>query len=124
MCIIFEFFKWVSDEMLFISNGESSKQEVMQKICKNSDIEKIIEDLVVIMFEVLKVWVREFEWQLFCGDCYKCFICMDLYLMFLMFIQCWYVYCEECWLWILGVKKFCFQCNMIIVFGDLWRIYL
>ncbi|KAL8178811.1 UNVERIFIED_CONTAM: hypothetical protein K2H54_056626 [Gekko kuhli] len=35
-----EFSKWASDEMPSTSNGESSKQEPMQKTCKNSDIEK------------------------------------------------------------------------------------
>ncbi|XP_042095902.1 E3 ubiquitin-protein ligase RNF220 isoform X14 [Ovis aries] len=35
-----EFSKWASDEMPSTSNGESSKQEAMQKTCKNSDIEK------------------------------------------------------------------------------------
>ncbi|KAI1236768.1 hypothetical protein IHE44_0015022 [Lamprotornis superbus] len=37
-----EFSKWASDEMPSTSNGECSKQETMQKTCKNSDIEKTI----------------------------------------------------------------------------------
>ncbi|XP_055442062.1 E3 ubiquitin-protein ligase RNF220 isoform X3 [Bubalus kerabau] len=37
-----EFSKWASDEMPSTSNGESSKQEAMQKTCKNSDIEKYV----------------------------------------------------------------------------------
>ncbi|XP_048352537.1 E3 ubiquitin-protein ligase RNF220 isoform X3 [Sphaerodactylus townsendi] len=36
-----EFSKWASDEMPSTSNGESSKQEPIQKTCKNSDIEKV-----------------------------------------------------------------------------------
>ncbi|XP_017898831.1 PREDICTED: E3 ubiquitin-protein ligase RNF220 isoform X5 [Capra hircus] len=39
-----EFSKWASDEMPSTSNGESSKQEAMQKTCKNSDIEKVVSD--------------------------------------------------------------------------------
>uniref|UniRef100_A0A669PBY8 Ring finger protein 220 n=1 Tax=Phasianus colchicus TaxID=9054 RepID=A0A669PBY8_PHACC len=71
-----EFSKWASDEMPSTSNGESSKQETMQKTCKNSDIEKITEDSAVTTFEALKARVRELERQLSRGDRYKCLICM------------------------------------------------
>ncbi|KAI2516784.1 RNF220 isoform 9, partial [Pan troglodytes] len=71
-----EFSKWASDEMPSTSNGESSKQEAMQKTCKNSDIEKITEDSAVTTFEALKARVRELERQLSRGDRYKCLICM------------------------------------------------
>ncbi|XP_074987995.1 E3 ubiquitin-protein ligase RNF220 isoform X4 [Caretta caretta] len=37
-----EFSKWASDDMPSTSNGESSKQEALQKTCKNSDIEKVL----------------------------------------------------------------------------------
>uniref|UniRef100_A0A8D0TGC6 E3 ubiquitin-protein ligase RNF220 middle domain-containing protein n=1 Tax=Sus scrofa TaxID=9823 RepID=A0A8D0TGC6_PIG len=93
-----EFSKWASDEMPSTSNGESSKQEAMQKTCKNSDIEKITEDSAVTTFEALKARVRELERQLSRGDRYKCLICMDSYSMPLTSIQCWHVHCEECWL--------------------------
>ncbi|XP_042675034.1 E3 ubiquitin-protein ligase RNF220 isoform X2 [Centrocercus urophasianus] len=93
-----EFSKWASDEMPSTSNGESSKQETMQKTCKNSDIEKITEDSAVTTFEALKARVRELERQLSRGDRYKCLICMDSYTMPLTSIQCWHVHCEECWL--------------------------
>uniref|UniRef100_A0A673U2W2 Ring finger protein 220 n=1 Tax=Suricata suricatta TaxID=37032 RepID=A0A673U2W2_SURSU len=143
-----EFSKWASDEMPSTSNGESSKQEAMQKTCKNSDIEKITEDSAVTTFEALKARVRELERQLSRGDRYKCLICMDSYSMPLTSIQCWHVHCEECWLrtlvyslppWvrcllcppprpavshILGAKKLCPQCNTITAPGDLRRIYL
>ncbi|EMP26499.1 hypothetical protein UY3_16422 [Chelonia mydas] len=39
-----EFSKWASDEMPSTSNGESSKQEALQKTCKNSDIEKCTQE--------------------------------------------------------------------------------
>ncbi|XP_045440706.1 E3 ubiquitin-protein ligase RNF220 isoform X3 [Pipistrellus kuhlii] len=94
-----EFSKWASDEMPSTSNGESSKQEAMQKTCKNSDIEKITEDSAVTTFEALKARVRELERQLSRGDRYKCLICM-------------------------GAKKLCPQCNTITAPGDLRRIYL
>uniref|UniRef100_A0A674G9U8 Ring finger protein 220 n=1 Tax=Taeniopygia guttata TaxID=59729 RepID=A0A674G9U8_TAEGU len=94
-----EFSKWASDEMPSTSNGESSKQETMQKTCKNSDIEKITEDSAVTTFEALKARVRELERQLSRGDRYKCLICM-------------------------GAKKLCPQCNTITSPGDLRRIYL
>nr|XP_025036270.1 E3 ubiquitin-protein ligase RNF220 isoform X4 [Pelodiscus sinensis] len=93
-----EFSKWASDEMPSTSNGESSKQEALQKTCKNSDIEKITEDSAVTTFEALKARVRELERQLSRGDRYKCLICMDSYTMPLTSIQCWHVHCEECWL--------------------------
>ncbi|KAM9238623.1 E3 ubiquitin-protein ligase RNF220 isoform 2-T2 [Leptosomus discolor] len=119
-----EFSKWASDEMPSTSNGESSKQETMQKTCKNSDIEKITEDSAVTTFEALKARVRELERQLSRGDRYKCLICMDAYTMPLTSIQCWHVHCEECWLRTLGAKKLCPQCNTITSPGDLRRIYL
>ncbi|XP_013377107.1 PREDICTED: E3 ubiquitin-protein ligase RNF220 isoform X6 [Chinchilla lanigera] len=119
-----EFSKWASDEMPSTSNGESSKQEAMQKTCKNSDIEKITEDSTVTTFEALKARVRELERQLSRGDRYKCLICMDSYSMPLTSIQCWHVHCEECWLRTLGAKKLCPQCNTITAPGDLRRIYL
>ncbi|XP_028589538.1 E3 ubiquitin-protein ligase RNF220 isoform X6 [Podarcis muralis] len=111
-------------EMPSTSNGESSKQEPMQKTCKNSDIEKITEDSAVTTFEALKARVRELERQLSRGDRYKCLICMDSYTMPLTSIQCWHVHCEECWLRTLGAKKLCPQCNTITSPGDLRRIYL
>ncbi|XP_055986888.1 E3 ubiquitin-protein ligase RNF220 isoform X2 [Sorex fumeus] len=119
-----EFSKWASDEMPSTSNGESSKQEAMQKTCKNSDIEKITEDSAVTTFEALKARVRELERQLSRGDRYKCLICMDSYSMPLTSIQCWHVHCEECWLRTLGAKKLCPQCNTITAPGDLRRVYL
>ncbi|XP_030429999.1 E3 ubiquitin-protein ligase RNF220 isoform X3 [Gopherus evgoodei] len=111
-------------EMPSTSNGESSKQEALQKTCKNSDIEKITEDSAVTTFEALKARVRELERQLSRGDRYKCLICMDSYTMPLTSIQCWHVHCEECWLRTLGAKKLCPQCNTITSPGDLRRIYL
>jgi hypothetical protein len=36
------------------SNGQNSKQEAMQKTCKNSDIKKVTEDSAVTTFEALK----------------------------------------------------------------------
>ncbi|XP_075472313.1 E3 ubiquitin-protein ligase RNF220 isoform X5 [Ascaphus truei] len=119
-----EFSKWASDEMPSTSNGESSKQEAMQKTCKNSDIEKITEDSAVTTFEALKARIRELERQLSRGDRYKCLICMDSYTMPLTSIQCWHVHCEECWLRTLGAKKLCPQCNTITSPGDLRRVYL
>ncbi|XP_015666832.1 E3 ubiquitin-protein ligase RNF220 isoform X2 [Protobothrops mucrosquamatus] len=119
-----EFSKWASDEMPSTSNGEGSKQELAQKTCKNSDIEKITEDSAVTTFEALKARVRELERQLSRGDRYKCLICMDSYTMPLTSIQCWHVHCEECWLRTLGAKKLCPQCNTITSPGDLRRIYL
>ncbi|MBZ3871559.1 E3 ubiquitin-protein ligase RNF220 [Sciurus carolinensis] len=89
-----EFSKWASDKMPSTSNGESSKQEAMQKTCKNSDIKKITEDSAVTTFEALKARVRELERQLSQGDRYKCLICMDSYSMPVTSIQCWHVHCE------------------------------
>ncbi|XP_077133519.1 E3 ubiquitin-protein ligase RNF220 isoform X2 [Ranitomeya variabilis] len=119
-----EFSKWSNDEMPSTSNGESSKQDAMQKTCKNSDIEKITEQSAVTTFEALKARIRELERQLSRGDRYKCLICMDSYTMPLTSIQCWHVHCEECWLRTLGAKKLCPQCNTITSPGDLRRVYL
>ncbi|XP_073500127.1 E3 ubiquitin-protein ligase RNF220 isoform X2 [Phyllobates terribilis] len=119
-----EFSKWSNDEMPSTSNGENSKQEAMQKTCKNSDIDKITEQSAVTTFEALKARIRELERQLSRGDRYKCLICMDSYTMPLTSIQCWHVHCEECWLRTLGAKKLCPQCNTITSPGDLRRVYL
>lgn len=54
----------------------------MQKTCENNDTEKVT------TFEALKAQVRDLEWQLSCGDPYKCLICLDSYLMPLTSIQC------------------------------------
>ncbi|GIY69566.1 putative phosphonate ABC transporter [Caerostris extrusa] len=35
----------------------------------------------------------------------KCLICMDFYTKPVVSTSCWHVYCEECWLMTLGVKK-------------------
>ncbi|KAM4036895.1 E3 ubiquitin-protein ligase RNF220-like [Anomaloglossus baeobatrachus] len=119
-----EFSKWSNDEMPSTRNGESSKQEAMQKTCKNSDIEKITEQSAVTTFEALKARIRELERQLSRGDRYKCLICMDSYTMPLTSIQGWHMHCEECWLRTLGAKKLCPQCNTITSPGDLRRVYL
>ncbi|KAM7328533.1 hypothetical protein ACRRTK_012625 [Alexandromys fortis] len=74
-----EFSKWASDERPSPSDGRS-KQEAMQKPCKDSDIEKITEDSAVTTPEAR---VRELEQQLSrgfgAGGGNKCLICMDLY---------------------------------------------
>ncbi|ELU14630.1 hypothetical protein CAPTEDRAFT_162028 [Capitella teleta] len=54
----------------------------------------------------------------------RCLICMDSYKQPLVSVQCWHVYCEDCWLRTLGAKKLCPQCNMITSPVDLRRIYL
>ncbi|KAM7328508.1 hypothetical protein ACRRTK_012600 [Alexandromys fortis] len=120
-----EFSKWASDERPSPSDGRS-KQEAMQKPCKDSDIEKITEDSAVTTPEAR---VRELEQQLSrefgAGGGGEQMPHLHGFVLYApTSIQCWHVHCEECWLWTLGAKKLCPQCNTITVPGDLRRIYL
>lgn len=70
----------------------------------------------------LKAKIREYE--NFIKNKQKCLICLDNYKIPLVSISCWHVYCENCWLYSLGARKLCPQCNMITSPTDLRRIYL
>lgn len=72
--------------------------------------------------ESLKSKVREYEG--FIQNRPKCLICMDDFRKPVVSICCWHVYCEECWLRSVGVKKLCPKCSMITSPTDLRRIYL
>ncbi|KAJ9055984.1 hypothetical protein DSO57_1037740 [Entomophthora muscae] len=53
-----------------------------------------------------------------------CLICYDSFKEPMVSIGCWHVYCCECWLQTMGVKKLCPQCQRITFPEDLRRIYL
>lgn len=72
--------------------------------------------------ESLKAKIREYE--NFIKNKPKCLICLDDFKNPVVSICCWHVHCEECWLYTLGCRKLCPQCNMITSASDLRRIYL
>lgn len=74
------------------------------------------------VIESLKEKIREYE--NFIKNKPKCLICLDDYKEPVVSICCWHVYCENCWLFSLGARKLCPQCNMITSPTDLRRIYL
>jgi hypothetical protein len=74
------------------------------------------------IIESLKAKIREYE--NFIKNKPKCLICLDDFKKPVVSICCWHVHCEECWLYTLGCRKLCPQCNMITAAADLRRIYL
>lgn len=74
------------------------------------------------VIESLKARIREYE--NFIKNKPKCLICLDDFKKPVVSICCWHVHCEECWLYTLGCRKLCPQCNMITSASDLRRIYL
>lgn len=74
------------------------------------------------IIESLKARIREYE--NFIKNKPKCLICLDDFKKPVVSICCWHVHCEECWLYTLGCRKLCPQCNMITSASDLRRIYL
>lgn len=74
------------------------------------------------IIESLKAKIREYE--NFIKNKPKCLICLDDFKKPVVSICCWHVHCEECWLYTLGCRKLCPQCNMITSASDLRRIYL
>lgn len=74
------------------------------------------------IIESLKARIREYE--KFIKNRPKCLICLDDFKNPVVSICCWHVHCEECWLYTLGCRKLCPQCNMITAAPDLRRIYL
>lgn len=74
------------------------------------------------IIESLKARIREYE--KFIKNKPKCLICLDDFKKPVVSICCWHVHCEECWLYTLGCRKLCPQCNMITSASDLRRIYL
>lgn len=74
------------------------------------------------IIESLKAKIREYE--SFIKNKPKCLICLDDFKKPVVSICCWHVHCEECWLYTLGCRKLCPQCNMITSASDLRRIYL
>lgn len=74
------------------------------------------------IIESLKARIREYE--NFIKNKPKCLICLDDFKKPVVSICCWHVHCEECWLYTLGCRKLCPQCNMITSAADLRRIYL
>ncbi|CRK98352.1 CLUMA_CG011712, isoform A [Clunio marinus] len=74
------------------------------------------------IIESLKGRIREYE--KFIRNKPKCLICLDDFKNPVVSICCWHVHCEECWLYTLGCRKLCPQCNMITSAADLRRIYL
>lgn len=55
---------------------------------------------------------------------FRCLVCLDVYQKPLVSVNCWHVYCEQCWLQTLGAKRLCPQCLTITSAADLRKIYL
>lgn len=111
-----------------VANSASTSPS-SEKIDSSSDIEKLTtstNDLTEHsshqIIESLKARIREYE--NFIKNKPKCLICLDDFKKPVVSICCWHVHCEECWLYTLGCRKLCPQCNMITSASDLRRIYL
>lgn len=98
----------------------SDKMDVDSSDSKNLDLTNEQSSSQVI--ESLKARIREYE--KFIRNKPKCLICLDDFKKPVVSICCWHVHCEECWLYTLGCRKLCPQCNMITTAADLRRIYL
>ena len=48
----------------------------------------------------------------------------DVYENPLVSVQCWHVFCDQCWLKALATQKLCPKCKTITCPGDLRRIFL
>lgn len=81
-----------------------------------------VDDSTTQIIASLKAKIREYE--NFIKNKPKCLICLDNLVNPCCSICCWHVHCEKCWMYTLGSKKLCPQCNMITSPADLRRIYL
>jgi hypothetical protein len=62
--------------------------------------------------------------QLQSREVHSCIICQESFDDPLTSINCWHVYCRDCWMSSLSSKKLCPQCQTITYPADLRRIYL
>ncbi|VVC24136.1 Hypothetical protein CINCED_3A021017 [Cinara cedri] len=77
------------------------------------------------MVEALKARIRELESVSKTGaDKFTCLLCKGNFKDPVVSTSCWHVYCEVCWLQILGAKKLCPQCYVITLPSHLRRVYL
>uniref|UniRef100_A0A2S2P4I3 E3 ubiquitin-protein ligase n=1 Tax=Schizaphis graminum TaxID=13262 RepID=A0A2S2P4I3_SCHGA len=75
--------------------------------------------------EALKARIRELESASKTGsDKFTCLLCKGNFKDPVVSTSCWHVYCEVCWLQILGAKKLCPQCYVITLPSNLRRVYL
>ncbi|KAL5238693.1 hypothetical protein ACI65C_006103 [Semiaphis heraclei] len=75
--------------------------------------------------EALKARIRELESMSKTGsDKFTCLLCKGNFKDPVVSTSCWHVYCEVCWLQILGAKKLCPQCYVITLPSNLRRVYL
>ncbi|CAI6357722.1 unnamed protein product [Macrosiphum euphorbiae] len=75
--------------------------------------------------EALKARIRELESvSKTDGDKFTCLLCKGNFKDPVVSTSCWHVYCEVCWLQILGAKKLCPQCYVITLPSNLRRVYL
>lgn len=102
------------------SMSPSTSSEKISSIANEDTVEECFSSRQII--ESLKAKVREYE--AFIKNKPKCLICLDDFKNPVVSICCWHVHCEECWLYTLGCRKLCPQCNMITSASDLRRIYL
>ncbi|KAJ8040630.1 hypothetical protein HOLleu_14975 [Holothuria leucospilota] len=72
----------------------------------------------------LKAQVSALRQQMEERSSVRCLVCLDSYKKPVVSIQCWHVYCEECWMRTLGAKKLCPQCQMITSPSHLRQIFL
>ncbi|XP_050527449.1 E3 ubiquitin-protein ligase RNF220-like isoform X2 [Daktulosphaira vitifoliae] len=74
--------------------------------------------------EALKARIRELELVSKTIDKFTCLLCKGNFKDPVVSTSCWHVYCEVCWLQILGSKKLCPQCYVITLPSNLRRVYL
>ncbi|KAJ1725770.1 hypothetical protein LPJ53_000031 [Coemansia erecta] len=75
-----------------------------------------------LVVDSLRARIREQDRLMRCAK--QCTICLEAYAKPCVSVNCWHVYCEECWLRTLGAKKLCPQCLQITQPTDLRRIYM
>ncbi|KAJ2829526.1 hypothetical protein IWW50_000795, partial [Coemansia erecta] len=75
-----------------------------------------------LVIDALKARIREQDREL--QRVPKCSVCQSGFEQPCASINCWHVFCEQCWMQSLGLKKLCPQCQQITQPYDLRRIYM
>lgn len=107
------------------TGGEGLARDGNEKAGSNEERGKdngLIEGSAAARIAALSERVRELEARR-AGDG-SCLICLGAYTAPAVSVQCWHVYCEQCWLESLRAKKICPQCNAITSAHHLRRIYI
>ncbi|XP_050438611.1 E3 ubiquitin-protein ligase Rnf220-like isoform X2 [Adelges cooleyi] len=103
---------------------ELSPEDGSQQTKPKMDVEKYQFNNNNQIVEALKARIRELELVSKNSDKFTCLLCKGNFKDPVVSTSCWHVYCEVCWLQILGSKKLCPQCYVITLPSNLRRVYL